>query len=314
MKNESTREIQTVLVTGGAGFIGHHLVKALQKKGCHVRVLDNFSTGSQENLSGEYTLFEGSVCDSSLVGEAVSGCDTVFHLAAEIDLRRSLEDPGPCFQTNIQGTVAVMNAARKTTGCRVLLASSAAVYPLTLDRPATEEDAILGDTPYAISKRVGEQTLELYRNLEKLSACALRCFNVYGPGQNPAGSYAAVIPKFIQSALAGEQIKINGKGDQIRDFVYIDDVVQAYLLAASSTACGSFNIGTGMGTSVQDLAKKVVSMTQSQSEVQFVPEKPGDAPYSLADVRSAKENLHFCSEYSFDEGLKKTISFLKGRT
>jgi len=304
-----------VLVTGGAGFVGHHLSQALLNKGCRVRILDDLSTGRREQIPAKTEFIEGDIRDFKTVTRAVQGCDIVFHLAARVELQKSIVDPADCYSVNIDGTAQIVRAALQQKVRRLVFASSCAVYPLHPQSPLTEAMSTRGETPYALSKLAGEQTLEIYHRLEGLSACSLRCFNIYGPGQRPDSPYAAVIPKFIDRALRGDPLTINGAGLQTRDFIHVQDIVSGYLLAAASEIHGAFNLGTGTSTSILRLAT-VIAGFDGRSAISHLPALSGDASSSQADISSISKVLNFTPQMCLDEGLRelyiKTRDHLKG--
>jgi UDP-glucose 4-epimerase len=281
-----------VLVTGGAGFVGHHLTGRLLSLGCQVTILDDLSTGLKSNLLKGVKFIKGDIRSAKDADQAMAGCDTVFHLAARVELQKSFVDPADCFSVNIEGTANLVKAALRNKVRRMVFASSCAVYPLNPTKALSENMSTPGATPYALSKLAGEQTLNIFSELEGLSACSLRCFNIYGEGQRADSPYSAVIPKFIAQALRGEPITIFGDGAQTRDFIHVDDIVDAYLLAAERDARGVFNVGTGKSTSVKQLAT-VIRSIDNKSVLVYKPAKSGDAAASRADIRRAQKLLHF---------------------
>ena len=246
------------LVTGGAGFIGSHLVEALLVRGDKVRVLDNFSTGKEENLAGfleQVELIRGDLLNETDLKSAVKGVDTIFHQAAFVSVPQSLEEPDRCFEVNVTGTNRLLSIARDEGVKRVVLASSAAVYGENPTVPLSENINPEPLSPYAASKRIGEIYAHLFTSQLDLDVTALRYFNVYGPRQNPASDYAAVIPIFIKKLLDEEQPVIYGDGLQSRDFIYVGDVVQANLSAAGSNQAQGqvINICSGQETDLHKL-------------------------------------------------------------
>jgi UDP-glucose 4-epimerase len=229
----------------------------------------------------------------------------VFHLAARDELQKSIVDPADCYSVNIDGTAILVKEAIRQKVNRMIFASSCAVYPLYSEKSLSEDMATIGETPYALSKRAGEQTLSMYNRLEGLSACSLRCFNIYGEGQRIDSPYAAVIPKFIAKAIAGEPITVNGSGDQTRDFIHVADVVDAYLLAAEQEASGTFNLGTGTATDIKTLAALIQSI-EGRSDIVHLPALPGDAVASQADISLISDKLGFKPI----KGLKSSLSEL----
>lgn len=295
--------MKKVLVTGGAGFVGHHLCIRLLEHGCEVVVLDDLSAGYKENVPRGAAFIQGDVCHPEALGRAMDGCDTVFHLAARVELQKSMIDPADCYAVNIIGTALVTMECLKREGRRLVFASSCAVYPLHHPGPLSEDMAAYGGNPYALSKRVGEETLEFYSQIKRLNACSLRCFNIYGPGQRIDSPYAAVIPKFISMAKKGEPLTVYGRGSQTRDFIFIQDVIDGYILAATNRAKGIFNVGTGASTPIKTLAE-TISGLEGKSKIVYLPARPGDASSSRADIGLAQKILNFSPKVSLAEGLE----------
>lgn len=304
-----------VLVTGGAGFIGSHLVEALLQRGDAVRVLDNFSTGVRENLSpwmDDLELMEADLRDPEKVQQAVNGMDWVFHLAAFISVPESMRDPQTCFAINVGGTVALLEAARTAGVQKVVLASSTAVYGDTQVFPTTEDTPLQPLSPYAVSKQVNELYARLYTHVFNLPVVALRFFNVYGPRQRPDSPYAAAIPIFASLLVSGKPLTIFGDGKQSRDFVYVKDVVAANLLAARSEAAGeAYNVCSGHETTILDLLEELSEISPRQPEVRFDPPRPGDIYRSLGSPAKAKEAFGFEAQTSLAEGLGHTVKWMQ---
>jgi nucleoside-diphosphate-sugar epimerase len=302
--------MKTALVTGGAGFVGSHLAKQLLEKGVRVIVIDDLSTGKLENLPVGVDFILGDIRKANDVRRALEGCDTVCHLAARVELQKAIVDPADCFSVNVEGTAQIVRGTLAQKGRRLIFASSCAVYPLHPDKPLSEDQAVCGTSPYSLSKRAGEETLVMYAALENLNACSLRCFNIYGPGQRPDSPYAAVIPKFVSRALRGEPITLNGGGKQTRDFIHVDDVVAAYLLAADKNITGVFNIGTGTATSVRTLGT-IIQDIEGKSQLVDAPALPGDASSSQADICRAKEALNFQPKRNLKKGLNDLYQLMR---
>lgn len=274
-----------ILVTGGAGFIGSHLVEHFQGKATEIRVLDNLRSGYSRNLQGlEHTFIHGSVTDPETVAKAVSGVDYIFHLAALVSVPQSIEQPLETVDINVTGHLNILEAASSSGVKKLVFASSAAIYGDNPTVPKTEDMLPDPKSPYAITKLDGEYYLNLYQQLGKLNTCALRFFNVFGPRQDPKGAYAAAVPIFIQKALANEPITIFGDGGQTRDFIYVKDIVSALVFASENPLTGSYNAGYGAQMSINDLAKHIVSLTGSTSEIHHLPDRPGDVKHSRASV------------------------------
>ena len=308
--------MRSVLVTGGAGFIGSHLVRGLLARGDRVRVLDNFSTGKAENLSGlsgPPEILKGDLCDLAIVGQAVRGMDTIFHQAAFVSVPKSMQEPQACFETNVKGTLNLLEAARKTNVRQVVLASSAAVYGESQELPLNEQTELQTLSPYATSKQVDEVYAGMYTRAYGLPVVALRYFNVYGPRQSPDSDYAAAIPIFIRCKLDGIAPTVYGDGYQRRDFVYVKDVVRANLLAAeSSEAAGkAFNVCNGKETSLIDLLEVLSEVLPGSPPPQFEPPRPGDIYRSLGDPSLAAKTLGFYAEVSLSEGLAETVAWMR---
>jgi nucleoside-diphosphate-sugar epimerase len=310
--------VKRYLVTGGAGFIGSHLVSALLEQGDFVRVLDNFSTGKRENLgqfadSSRFELLEGDLRDPAKVAEAVKGIDFVFHEAAFVSVPQSMDDPLPCFEINQRGTEYLLEAARKAGVKRVVLASSAAVYGDVETMPLEEQSLLRPLSPYAVSKRVDELYAELYTRSFGLEVVALRYFNVYGPRQRPDSMYAAAVPIFARRLLDGKSVTIYGDGGQTRDLVYVADVVRANLAASQhSEAPGQvFNICTGQETRIIDLVEVLMDLFPNAPAPEFSPARAGDIYRSLGSPRKAVELLGFKPQTSLADGLKAVVDWMK---
>lgn len=297
----------TVLVTGGAGFIGSHLVAALQQRGDSVRVLDNFSSGSRSYLPPGVEIIEGNVEDPAAVEKAVAGIETVFHQAAFISVPESIENPAACWASNIDGTTTLLAAAQRA-GCRgVVLASSAAVYGDSQDLPLAETAPVKCLSPYAASKSFNETLAQLYTLTYALPVTALRYFNVYGPRQSPNSAYAAAVPKFIAALAAGQAPTVFGDGAQGRDFVFVADVVRANLLAAVANQGGVFNVCTGQETTLLDLLAALYPLFPAAPQAVHAAPRLGDVPRSLGDPRAAEAALGFRAQTSLAEGLRQMV-------
>ncbi len=307
----------TSLITGGAGFIGSHLVDALLARGDAVRVLDDFSSGKPENLASvqdRIQLFEGDLRDSSLLEDALQGVELVFHQAAFVSVPQSLQDPDACLDINVGGTRQLLEASRRAGVQRIVLASSAAVYGENRAVPLVEDSSPDPLSPYAASKYITEILAALYTHQLGLEVTALRYFNVYGPRQNPDSDYAAVIPIFFRRLLADEKPMIYGDGGQSRDFIYVSDVVRANLLAAeSSRAAGRvLNICSGQETSLLDLINVLGSIFDREILPEFQDSRAGDIYRSLGDPSLARELLGFEPQVPLAEGLENTTAWMRG--
>jgi len=308
--------VATVLVTGGAGFIGSHVVACAVKAGARVRVLDNLSSGSASNIErlyGDVTLIEADVRDRDSVREACRGVDTVFHLAAFISVPGSVADPATADAVNIGGTLNVLLAARNAGVRRLVFSSSAAVYGEPEHLPISESARTMPGSPYGLEKLYGEHMCRLFTELYGLETVALRYFNVYGPRQNPASQYAAVIPKFVDAMVKGVPATIFGDGLQTRDFLYVEDVARANMLAAeSSEAVGkTINVASGAGVSVLDLHRVLSSLCESSTAAVYAEPRQGDIRRSVADTRLAEKALGFRASVSLEEGLRRTVEWMR---
>jgi len=302
-----------VLVTGGAGFIGSHLVRGLLDREDRVRVLDNLSTGSKANLAGlEVDFIEGDIRDAAVVQESIKGVDFIFHLAAFISVVGSMEDPLACYATNLTGSLNVLIQASKAGVQRVVLASSAAVYGES-ESPVSENHPLNPQSPYAASKLAMEQDAKLFSQSFNLETVCLRFFNAYGPRQSPDSPYAAAIPKFIQAMLAGEPTTIHGDGRQTRDFVYVRDIVEAMLLAADGDSIDGrvFNIAGGKSIPINELVETLQRFFPETPDPVFGPSRQGDLLFSEADISLAERALGYRPEVAVEEGLGITVEWFR---
>ncbi|SPT53754.1 UDP-glucose 4-epimerase [Actinomyces bovis] len=310
----------TVLVTGGAGFIGSNLCHSLVGMDCKVRCLDDFSTGRKANLMGLYddtrfSLIEGDIRDMKTCMEATQGVDYVLHQAAWGSVPRSMEMPVTYEMINIGGTVNMMEAARLNDVRKFVYASSSSVYGDESSLPKVECRIGMPLSPYALTKRVNEEYGHLYYRTYGLDTYGLRYFNVFGRRQDPQGAYAAVIPRFVLALSNGECPLINGDGEQSRDFTYIDNVVCANLLAclAPSSAAGcAYNIACGARTTLNELYKTISGLLGVHVQPKFGPARPGDVRHSHADISLAKTALGYEPSMMFKDGIRETISWYQG--
>ena len=304
------------LVTGGAGFIGSNLARTLAAKGEKVRVLDDFSTGRRENIAGIEGLevLEGSLLDSDCVKRAVEGVEYVLHQAAIPSVPRSIADPLRSNEANVTGTLNLLEAAKGAGVRRFVFAASSSAYGDTKVLPKVESMPSDPLSPYAVGKYTGELYVRVYANIYELPTVSLRYFNIFGPRQDPASEYAAVIPKFIQLMLKGESPVIYGDGEQSRDFTFIDNAVEANLLACRSGKVGVgevINVACGARYSLNDLVQILNEIMGTRIEPLYSEARPGDVKHSLADITRARELLNYEVGVDFREGLKKTVEWLR---
>jgi len=302
------------LVTGGGGFIGSNLVQALVERGQHVRVLDNFATGRRQNLAeleNKIELIEGDIRDRAAAEGAMEGVDYVLHQAALGSVPRSIQDPMTSNDVNVNGTLNLLGAAKKARVQRFVTASSSSVYGNTPQLPKEESMMPNPISPYAVSKQASERYTLSFHAVFGLPTVALRYFNVFGPKQDPASQYAAVIPRFITALMKGSAPIVYGDGEQSRDFTYIDNVVQANLLACTAVdAPGQFmNIACGERYSLNMLLQVIAEIMGKEARPLYETERPGDVKHSLASIERAKNILGFSPTINFREGLKRTVAW-----
>jgi UDP-glucose 4-epimerase len=312
------------LVTGGAGFIGSHLVERLLAEGYRVRVFDNFSTGSRKNLAfagkgARLEIQRGELANLAHVQMAVRGASVIFHQAALRSVPRSVEDPLGANASNVTGTLHLLvAAARQKAKPRLVYASSSSVYGERAELPKREDQPTAPISPYAATKVAGELYASVWSRLFGVETVGLRYFNVFGPRQDPKSEYAAVIPKFILWGMGGRPLHIHGDGTQSRDFTYIDNVVSANLLAARADARAvsgkSYNVGCGSRTSLLEIVALLETMLGRSLRRTHEPGRVGDVPHTLADVSAAKRDMGYEPLVGFEEGLRRTVAFFTGRT
>jgi UDP-glucose 4-epimerase len=304
--------VRRALVTGGAGFIGGHIVDRLLAEGWEVRVLDDFSSGREENLAcalGQIELIKGDIRDEALVARAVEGVEVVFHEAAVPSVPRSVSEPVRTNDVNVNGTLNLLEQARQARVRRVVFAASSSAYGDTPTLPKIETMPATPMSPYALQKYVGEGYCQLYASLYGLETVALRYFNIYGPRQNPDSEYAAVIPRFIRACLRGEPPHIYGDGEQTRDFTFVGDAVQANLLAAEAPRASGhvMNVGGGARTSLNQLLETIRQVTGTKVQAIHEPGRAGDVRDSLAALDLARALIGYVPQVSLREGLQKTV-------
>ena len=310
------KKISHALVTGGAGFIGSHLVDELVANGCRVTVLDDLSTGHRHNidhLGDRIDFVEGDIRDAGLLNQAVKGCEVVFHQAAVVSVSQSVLDPSHSCEVNDLGTVRVLDASRQNGVRRVVMASSSAVYGDDPRMPKTEDMAPKPLSPYAVQKLTGEFYASVFGGLYGLETVCLRYFNVFGPRQDPSSPYSGVISIFMNKATAGEVPTIYGDGGQSRDFIYVKDVVRANLLAATQAeAAGQvFNVGTGVIIRIIDLWKLIGGLSNVKIDPVFDPPRAGDIRESVSDIGRIRQSLGFRPQMALRQGLIDTLAWYR---
>ena len=308
--------MKLALVTGGAGFIGSHLVEGLLARGYAVRVLENFATGKRENVAhlvDKIELLEGDVRNLTTVRMAMRKVDVVFHEAALPSVERSVKNPLESNEVNITGTLNVLLAARDANVPRVVFAASSAAYGNSLTLP--KEETMTPDplSPYAVSKLAGEQYAKIFAQLYGLSTISLRYFNVFGPRQDPTTQYAGVIAKFITCALEGKPYPVFGDGEQSRDFTYVSNAVEANLLAAEAKIDGAslMNIAYGERASLNQIIEMLNELTHQKLPAQYLPERAGDVRHSHASVKRAQEVIGYAPKVDLLEGLRRTLEWYR---
>jgi len=306
------------IVTGGAGFIGSHIVEALANRGDEVVILDNLFSGKKTNiepfLDGKRVSFvNGSVTDPEVVRAAFSGADGIFHEGAIASVPRSIVNPKATNEANVTGTLNVLIAAQECGVKKIVFASSSSVYGNTLTLPKQEDMIPAPLSPYAVSKLTGEYYLRVFSEVYGQKTVSLRYFNVFGPRQDPKSEYAAVIPKFITSILAHTSPTIYGDGEQTRDFTYVKDVVQANIRAMESSAQGVYNVAYCQRINLKELAARIMAITGISVPLNFEASRAGDVKDSLADITRASAAFGYAPAYTVTTGLEETIAWYRNQ-
>jgi nucleoside-diphosphate-sugar epimerase len=304
------------LVTGGGGFIGSHLASHLAELGHDIRILDNFASGQRSNmlaLPDDVELIEGDIQSYERAHNAVTGCEIVFHQAALPSVPRSVQDPLTSNATNITGTLNVLLAARDAGVRRVIFASSSSIYGSSPEMPKREDVLPLPISPYAAAKMACEGYCRSFAEVYGLETVALRYFNVFGPRQDPRSEYAAAVPKFINELMAGERPTVFGDGEQSRDFAYVQNIIEANVLAmdAQGVAGQVFNVACGEAVTLNQLLDELRDLLDTDTEAEYVAPRPGDVRHSLADISRARAALGYEPSVHLREGLRRTIEHFR---
>jgi UDP-glucose 4-epimerase len=311
-------DFRKALVTGGAGFIGSHLVKSLSNAGCEVVVLDNLSGGHRSNLesvNSDIEFYKNDIRELDALEAAARDCDVIFHLAAIVAVQQTVEAPIDSAMVNDIGTLNVLEAARKRKVRNAVLASSCAVYGDDPRLPKDETMMPQPASPYAVHKLSAEHYFRVYCRLFGIKTTSLRFFNVFGPRQDPSSPYSGVISIFMNRAVSGQAPVIYGDGNQTRDFVYVKDVVKGLVLAAGPDieAGDVFNIGSGSRVTINRLWELIASLSDQQSEPAYQPARPGDIRHSLGNIDKARSLLKFNTDFTLEHGLELTMEWYRGR-
>ncbi|HEY2993986.1 MAG TPA: SDR family oxidoreductase [Methylomirabilota bacterium] len=304
------------LVTGGAGFIGSSLARALLARGDRVRIIDNFSSGKRENIADmarDLELVEGDILDDAAMARAIEGVEVVFHEAAIPSVPKSMAEPLANHAANATGTLNVLAWAKRAGVKRLVYAASSAAYGESPELPKIETMAPAPISPYGASKLAGESYCQVYAAAFGLETVCLRYFNVFGPRQDPKSEYAAVIPRFILWALEGTPLEVHGDGTQSRDFTYIDNVVDANLAAATAPAAAGevFNVGCGNRVSLLSIIERIEKILGRPVARRHTPGRAGDVPHTQADVSKAERLMKYTARVDFDEGFRRTVDFFR---
>lgn len=304
------------LITGGAGFIGSNIARRLVSLGENVVILDDFSTGKRENINDllpKVELIEGDICDPRTVSKATKGVDFVLHHAAVVSVARSIDDPTCTNKVNVTGTLNCLIAAREAGVKKFVYAASSSAYGDTPVLPKSEDMKASPTSPYGVSKLTGEMYCKVFNDVFGLPTVSLRYFNIFGPYQDPLSPYAAVIPIFATRILRGEPPLVYGDGNQSRDFTYIDNAVEANLLAIKSKdAAGMvFNVACGRRYTLNQLVEKIGEIIGKKIEPRYTDPRPGDILHSQGDISAARKILGYEPKIDFEEGLRRTIDWFR---
>jgi UDP-glucose 4-epimerase len=302
------------VVTGGAGFIGSHVAERLLARGRAVRIVDDLSSGSRDNVPAGAEFLEGDARD--LADRAVQGAEVVYHLAAIPSVPHSIDHPVECHRAGVESTIAILHAAERAGVKRVVLASSSAVYGDDGTPPRRESDPARPLSPYALDKWCAEQYLAHWDSRTSLETVSVRFFNVFGPRQDPGSPYAAVIPLFIEWLRAGQPMRVYGDGGQSRDFTYVGDVADGMIAAgtAGGLKASVYNIASGVATTVADLGRTIARVAGRPTDLEHLPPRAGDVRHSWADVSLAKRDLGFTAGTSLEDGLRRTLDWFSSQS
>lgn len=303
-----------VIVTGGAGFIGSHIVEQWLERGAEVHIIDNLRTGFLSNvkLFPDAVFHHGSITDRDLVFNVLRDSEYVHHLAAFVSVPESVENPDECYEININGLLNVLDACKEFGIKKIVFSSSAAVYGDNAESPKRISSSTDPKSPYGLTKFEGEIHLKNFHDLHNLGAVSLRYFNVYGERQNPKSQYAAAIPIFINNALLNKPIIIYGDGTQTRDFIYVKDVVETNINSAlKNDVNGVFNVAAGVATTIKEIAEIIIDITNSKSKIEYKEERSGDIKHSVAAIDETKIHLGFQTKNNLIQGLEKTLKYYK---
>lgn len=307
-----------IIITGGAGFIGSTLVKRLSEKSNQIIVIDDLSSGKYNNIKdvdtkGKIKFIKGTVTDVSLLNQIFKDADYVFHQAAIASVPKSIKDPKKTNNVNLNGTLNILRVSRKQNIKKIVFASSSSIYSETTNKPIKENLSLHPLSPYAVTKLASEYYCKVFTEVYGIPTISLRYFNVYGPNQDPYSDYAAVIPIFIKRVLQNKNPIIYGDGKQIRDFIFVDDVVNANILAAENKKTGVFNIASGKPITINDLAKLIIKLCRKKLDITYADPRVGDIKVSIADISKAKKILGYTPKFNLEDGLNETLKWFKNQ-